>query len=530
MQHTIRPPRKIDPRLVLGVLAVAILLVALALIIIPRWQGTVRPAAPAYWPTTGWQTALPEAQGIDSSKLADAMLAFREQNIPIHSLFIVRDGYAVADATFYPYDGQTIHDVASVTKSVMTTLIGIAIDQGQLSLDDKVLSFFPDREIANRDARKEAITVRHLITMSSGLQCVRDGMEGETVSTMHASPDFVQFALDLPMAAEPGSRFLYCSPAIHLLSPILEQATGMTALEFARQYLFEPLGITETKWERDPQGYYNGWGDLSLRTEDMAKIGLLFLHQGRWDGEQIVSRQWVEEATAVQMTTPDGSDDPYGYGWWLSDDPGMEGVFRAAGRLGQNIIVLPQWDMILTTTGGGFEVEEISEPLLASFADMENPVPANPEGVARLESAVAAVAQPPAARPVTPLPDVARAISGRTIVIEPNNIGLDSIAFDFDDSAEATIYLAGGGEPVIVAPVGLDGVFRFSTLPTDGGRLVGLRGEWIDPQTFVMEYNGVVSNDQVALQLYFEGDRVAVTASNAVGQPGVELEGRVQEP
>jgi CubicO group peptidase (beta-lactamase class C family) len=529
MQHTIKPPRKIDTWLILGVLAVVILLVALALILIPRWQGTARPAAPDYWPTTGWQTALPETQGIDSANLAGALTGYREQNIPIHSLFLVRDGYVVADATFYPYDGQTIHDVASVTKSVMTTLIGIAIDQGKLSLDDKLVSFFPDREIANLDARKEAITVRHLVTMSSGLECIRDGMDGDTVSAMHASPDFVQFALDLPMAAEPGSRFVYCSPAIHLLSPILEQATGMSALEFARQNLFEPLGITETKWERDPQGYYNGWGDLSLHTADMAKIGLLFLHQGQWDGEQLVSREWVAEATAVQMTTPDGSEDPYGYGWWLSDDPGMEGAFRAAGRLGQNIIILPQWDMILTTTGGGFEVEEIAEPLLASFADMENPVPANPEGVARLESAVAAVAQPPVARPVAPLPDVARAINGRPIVIEPNNIGLDSLAFEFDDSAEATVYLS-GGEPVIVAPVGLDGVFRFSTLPTDGGRLVGLRGEWIDPQTFVLEYNGVVSNDQVALQLRFDGDQVVVTASDAVGQPGLELEGQLQEP
>jgi hypothetical protein len=347
---------------------------------------------------------------------------------------------------------------------------------------------------------------------------------------MHASPDFVQFVLDLPMAADPGSRFLYCSPAIHLLSPILQQATGMSAMAFARQNLFEPLGISETKWESDPQGYYNGWGDLSLHRQDMAKIGLLFLQQGQWEGEQIVSRDWVNEATAVQMTTPDGSEDPYGYGWWLSDDPGMEGVYRAAGRLGQNIIVLPRWDMILTTTGGGFEVEDIGEPLLASFTDMENPLPANPEDVARLESAIDAVAQPPAARPVAPLPDVARAINGRTIIVEPNDIGLDTIAFKFDDSAEATIYLGGGGEPIVVAPLGLDGVFRFSTLPTDGGRLVGFRGEWIDPRTFVMEYNGVVSNDQVALQLHFQGDQVTLTAGTVVGQPGVELEGRLQEP
>lgn len=518
MQHTLQPRPRLDVQFILGVLALGIIVVILALVVIPRLGEANRP-------TTDWPTTTPEAQGFDSTKLAEAMVAWREQGIPIHSLLLIRNGYVVADATFYPYDGQTAHDVASVTKSVMTTLIGIAVDQGKLNLDAPMVSFFPDRTIANLDARKEAITVRHLLSMSSGLQCTRDGMENDTVSAMHGSPDFVQFALDLPTATDPGSSFLYCSPAIHLLSPILQQATGMTTLEFARQNLFEPLGITDLAWERDPQGYYQGWGDLSLYPRDMAKIGQLFLQNGQWEGQQIVPREWVEEATAVHMTS--STDDPYGYGWWLS--PETEGVYRAAGRLGQNIIVLPSLNTILVTTGGGFEIEEIEELLLAAFADMEKPLPANPAGVARLEAAVAAVAQPPAAKPVAPLPDVARAISGKTYVFDRNAVGLTSLAFEFDDSPEATAHIGWEDASVAAMSIGLDGAYRFSPTATDS-RPVGLRGNWQPPQTFILEYNGVVTNDQLALQLLFQDDRVVATASATVGGPGVVFEGRLQAP
>ncbi|HSR29202.1 MAG TPA: serine hydrolase domain-containing protein, partial [Anaerolineae bacterium] len=219
MEHTIKV-KGIDARLIAVVLAFIIVVVLLALVVIPWLRGAESPSAPAYWPTTGWQSSTPEAQGIDSDKLAQALLAMREQNVQIHSLLLIRNGYVVADATFYPYDGQTVHDMASVTKSVMTTLIGITVDQGKLDLDDPMLSFFPDRAIANLDGAKERITVRHLASMSSGLDCTREGDE-LTLQEMQASPDYVQFVLDRKVAWEPGSHFVYCSPAIHLLSPIL---------------------------------------------------------------------------------------------------------------------------------------------------------------------------------------------------------------------------------------------------------------------------------------------------------------------
>jgi CubicO group peptidase (beta-lactamase class C family) len=353
----------------------------LILLLVPRLRGPAPVATPS---------STPEEQGFDSAKTAAGLQAMRDKNINIHNLLLIRNGKVVVDAAFYPYDGNTVHDGASVTKSVMTTLIAIAADQGKLSLDAPMRSFFPDRTIANRDARKERITVRHLASMSSGLECTAERDE-ETLKQMQAAPDYVQFVLDRKVVAEPGTRFLYCSPAIHLLSPILQRATGMTALDFARQNLFAPLGIKDALWESDPQGFSDGWGDLYLRPRDMAKIGYLWLNNGQWDGKQVVPREWVEASVKVQMAET-GDDDKYGYGWWITNED--TGEYAAIGRGGQRIQVVPALNAIIVTTGGGFEYDEMMPFLEPAAVNMQEPLPANPDGVAQLEATVKAVAQP----------------------------------------------------------------------------------------------------------------------------------------
>ncbi len=294
-----------------------------------------RKSSPTEWPTSGWRTCAPEEQGFDSVKLAEGLSAIRQKGLDLHSVSIVRNGVMLLDAYFYPYDGKTVHDQASVTKSIMTTLIGIAADQGKLKLDDPMLSFFPGRAVANRNAAKERITVRHLASMSSGLECTSANDE-QTLHEMERSPDFVQFTLDRKMIGEPGSQFVYCSPGMHLLSAILQKATGMTALEFARLNLFEPLGIRDVIWPADAQGFNLGWGDIHLHPHDTAKIGYLWLNHGEWEGRQIVSRAWVDSSVKTQIKT--GRDDDYGYGWWITGD---EGEYAAIGRGGQRIQVWP---------------------------------------------------------------------------------------------------------------------------------------------------------------------------------------------
>ena len=474
-----------------------------------------------------WRSTTPEAQGINSAKLAEMLLTMRQQHINIHSLLVIRNGEMVADAYFYPYDGQTVHDVASVTKSVMTTLVGIAADQGKLGLDDPVVSFFPDRTIANRDALKERITVRHLVSMSSGLDCTKEGGE-PTLAEMHTTPDWVQFTLDRPVVWEPGTHFVYCSPGMHLLSAILQQATGMNTLDFARQYLFEPLGIRDVIWPVDPQGYNTGSGDLKLHPHDMAKLGYLWLNQGVWEGKQIVSRQWVVDSIKPMMDTREGNY--YGYGWWVETaETGGLPSFRADGRGGQYVVVVPVLNLIVVTTGGGFTLDDITPLLLATFADASESLPANPAGLGRLETALAAVLQPPVPEPLADLPETASEISGQTFVFATNPLEIETIGFEFSDSAEATLHFTpAGSDHILSLPVGLDGVYRL--FPGDYELPTGLRGYWADDQTFAFEYDEIANNSHVVLRLRFEGDHVAVESQEISGEGIARFEGSLQNP
>jgi CubicO group peptidase (beta-lactamase class C family) len=331
---------KWNTRMILGGALALAVLALLALVLIPRLRGPEQVSTPAYWPTQGWRSSTPEEQGFDSAKLAEGLLAIHEQDISIHSLMLIRNGSVFLDAYFYPYDGSTYHDLASVTKSVMTSLIGIAATQGKLNLDAPMVSFFPNRTIANRDARKERITVRHLASMSSGLDCTEADNE-RTLREMWASQDWVQFALDRPVAWEPGTHWVYCGPAIHLLSAILQQATEMSALEYARENLFKPLGIQDADWPADPQGYNRGWGDLALHPRDAAKLGYLWFNQGNWDGKQIVSREWATKSTMGYFSGT-GRDEDYGYGWWVSPAGADLNYYMAAGRAGQRVQVIPK--------------------------------------------------------------------------------------------------------------------------------------------------------------------------------------------
>ncbi|MDP3177734.1 MAG: serine hydrolase [Spirochaetaceae bacterium] len=427
---------------------------------------------------------IPENHGFDSAKLAAGIEEIRRSGLRAHSLVIVRDGAILSEAYFEPYDGTIYHDQASVTKSFMTTLVGIAIDRGRLTLDAPLVSFFPGREIADRDERKERVTVRHLLSCSSGLS--GDPRDAErTAAEMRASPDWVQFALDRPCIAEPGERFAYSNLDMHLLSAILQEATGRTALEYARTELFAPLGIQDVHWDSDPQGYTRGWGDLSLKPVDAAKLGQLFLDRGAWGTARIVSADWVARATATQARTESWRKEDYGFGWWVSRK-GAIPTFLADGRGGQRILVAPGLDLIIAMTGGGFEIDDAMESILPALSWTRKKLRPNSTALASLRAAERSRRDEPAAQAAPEAPAIASSVSGRIYDFERNAIGVRSVAMDFRPGREAELRLEMQDESAPrVSMIGLDGEYRASC----AGRPVLARGSWTDDGAFRFEYN-----------------------------------------
>jgi CubicO group peptidase (beta-lactamase class C family) len=294
-----------------------------------------------YWPTNGWQKVTPEEKNMSSSQINDLKQYMIDNQMTVDQMVIIRRGYLVYEHYFSVYDQNDTHLLYSVTKSFLSALVGIAVKEYGLTLDEKLLDFFPNRTIENPDQRKQNITIEHLLTMTSGFQW----NEAFTSPSFYGSDNLIQFMLDRPMAETPGEEFNYCSGNTHLLSCIIYNVTGFTVLELAEDRLFGPLGIEDYIWDKDDDGIYFGGHGLYLRPRDMAKLGYLYLNNGTWDQEQIVTEEWVQESITKYTVAYGGAD--YGYLWWLYPDIG---AFVARGFLGQGIISFPAYDLIVVYT------------------------------------------------------------------------------------------------------------------------------------------------------------------------------------
>lgn len=281
---------------------------------------------------------------MDSQKLSQMLESVQQGRLGLHSLLVIRDGYLVSETYFGGYRQDTRQEIYSCTKSFVSTLIGIAIDKGYIDrIDRPVLDFFEGSEFANLDNQKKDLTLEDVLRMRAGLEW----QEGDPAyQAMYRSRDWVKYILDKPMVAPPGSKYNYCSGCSHLLTAILEQTTGMDARDFAGQYLFEPLGISNAEWDTDAAGIpIGGWG-LQLTPREMAKLGYLYLQDGEWDGQQIVSAQWVESATREHTKI----DDYLGYGYQWFTYPSLA-AYASMGHDGQLIFVIPEAGLVIVTTG-----------------------------------------------------------------------------------------------------------------------------------------------------------------------------------
>jgi CubicO group peptidase (beta-lactamase class C family) len=338
-----------------------------------------------------WPKATPKALGIDPQKLAafDADIASGKYGL-VDSMLVLRCGTAVYDKTyahdygqiygerakkegplnhdlhgpynyfsteFHPfYQGSSMHTMQSVSKTITSITIGIARTRNEFtaSLEAPIVPLLGLRKIANLDDRKKRITVRDLLTMTAGLDWHEDLPYDDpknSADMMEASHDWGQYVIDLPMASDPGKVFLYNSGATILLAQIFKKVTGKNIDEYAAEHLFKPLGI-RYYWKHSPTGLPDTEGGLYLSAHDLAKIGQLFLKGGMWEGREVVSAGWIKDSVAPHVAVS-GGEWKYGYQWWLQPTGGSpeDVAWFARGFGGQQLIVLPEYDLVAVFTG-----------------------------------------------------------------------------------------------------------------------------------------------------------------------------------
>ncbi len=380
----------------------------------------------------------PEAQGVSSAAILDFIQAADRQVTEMNSFMLVRHGSVVAEGWWTPYAAETPHALYSLSKSFTSTAVGLAVAEGKLSIDDKVLQLFPqDAPPAPVDNLK-AMRVRDLLCMSAGHQT-----DVRLTETNEFS--WTKTFLAHPVPHKPGTHFLYNTPGTYMQSAIVQQVTGVTVLDYLRPRLFEPLGIEHPTWGTSPQGISLGGYGLNLRTEDIAKFGQLYLQKGRWHGKQLVPAAWIEAATARQ--TSNGSDPKsdweqgYGYQFWRC----RHWCYRGDGAFGQFCIVMPEQDAVIAITSGTRDMQGVLNLIWDKLlpALQTSALPANDEARKDLERALSnLVLRMPQGAASSPL---AAKISGKRFVFPANDQKLEAISLESSAGQARTLVMRVNG-------------------------------------------------------------------------------------
>jgi len=428
--------------------------------------------------------SLPEEQGISSAAISSFIDAVETQSLGLHSFMLLRHGYVVSEGWWSPYKSDLPHMLFSLSKSFTSTAIGIAVTDKLITLDNSVISFFPEEAPATITDNLSNMTIRHLLMMGTGHVV-------DTMDTLHKSADgnWVKAFFSVPVEKQPGTHFLYNTGATYMLSAILQRVTGQTLLEYLEPRLFAPLGIHGATWQSCPRGINTGGFGLSITTEDIAKFGQLYLQKGIWNNQRILPEQWINEATSKHISNGEGDHDwalGYGYQFWRC----QHGAYRADGAFGQLCVVLPDQDAVIAITAASNSIQGILnavwEHLLPNMKDV--PLLEEQALAAKLADQLKNLSIDP--------PQLQRSsfqedqLNGITYTLDDNQFSLATISISFNnDEAEVTL----------ITKLGEKNVIRLG------------RGQWLESFALILEpfMNRIMSSftwtaeDQLKLSLLF---------------------------
>jgi CubicO group peptidase (beta-lactamase class C family) len=455
----------------------------------------------------------PESQGISSSSIADFVDTLDKEIQHIHSFMLLRHGSVVAEGWWQPYRSNSPHMLFSLSKSFTSTAVGLAVAEGRLSVEDKILQYFPEDAPKKISRNLSEMKVKHLLSMSTGHD------QDSTERTMRSRNPYKGF-LSMPVKHIPGTFFVYNSGASFMLAALVQKLTGQTVLDYLTPLLFEPLGIVGATWQSHPNGVnFGGWG-LNIKTEDIARFGLLYLQKGIWNGKRILTEEWVSSATSkqVQNDLPDIDwKQGYGYQFWLC----QHHCYRGDGAFGQFCIVMPDLDAVLAITAGVPNMQAVLtivwDKLLPAMGDKQL---AASEGFSQKISHKLANLQIPAVKETVASPMTAQ-VTGMTYHFEANNHErLKNIRFEFGETTSTLTYtLSGGakrrGTHQVTFSHGhwLDGTFSMNA---DSPQQVAMSGRWEAQDQFELTVCWYETPFISTLSFKFEGEKVTYQVKNNV--------------
>ncbi|MBN2863360.1 MAG: serine hydrolase [Bacteroidales bacterium] len=490
--------------------------------------------------STSLPRSTPEAEGVSSRAIITFLDSAATSVHEFHSFMFLRHGKVIAEGWWDPLGPDLKHTLYSTSKSFTATAIGFAESENKLSLDDKVISFFPESLPDSVSPFLEELTIRHMLSMTVG-----QGRERSAPS--YTTDDWIKAFLAIPMAHKPGTTYMYNSMASYMLSAIVQKVTGEKVIDYLTPRLFEPLGIEGADWETDSDNINTGGWGLRLKTEDLAKFGQLYLDKGKWNGKQLLPEKWVEEATSLKIYQNPGlsdeeresSDDSvqgYCYQFWRA----RNNSYMANGAFGQFVLVIPEKDAVIVFTAESqqmwAELDMAWKYLVPGIKDEK--LPEDNMAYDELKRKQASLAIP--APPKNENEVMASQISGKTITLSENQSGLQSLNLQFRDNLcivnmktgtdSYDISFGSGkwhkGETTRHPPS------IFATAQNSLGGLppfkIAAAYSWLDTSTLelVLRYIDAMHTEKILLT--FDKNKVNVDLTNSIGRGRpVSIEGNI---
>ncbi len=467
----------------------------------------------------GLPRATPESQGISSEQILRFVDAVEDNNLNVHSMMVLRNGRVVAEGWWEPYRPDLKHTLYSLSKSFTSTAIGMAVSEGRLKIEDTVLSFFPEDRPVTVSENLRTMRVKDLLTMSTG-------HDKDSTPSLRGNddPNWVKSFLALPVEHVPGSFFVYNSGATFMLSAIIQKLTGKTVLEYLTPRLFEPLQITGSDWEVSPLGINTGGWGLRLKTEDIAKFGQLYLQQGSWNGQQLISKNWIIEATSPQIMSKGGGrpmeendwQQGYCYQFWRCRHNG----YRGDGAFGQYCIVMPESNLVIAITSETADMQGIMDQAWKFLLPENNsPLSADKYGNSSLKKRLEQLILKPAY--ISNTSPLSNSINGKKISLSENSLGIESVSLGFSPKKmEMTIVDKNGTHP-LTAGMGAwkNGLTDLPTLPLkltstlvpgETTTQVAASATWLDPSTVELTLRFIETAHYEKIKCSFDQENVTI--------------------